>query len=359
MPDRSILISFVIPTLNRKGSVNRAVRSCLALADTRAAIEVVVLDSRSDDGSWEELHREFDDEPRVRLHSNDRGLGPTRSWLDGAAHVSPEADFVTFLWSDDYVFPWFLDALLPPLHAGASASFGQGIVRDIAESSLPEQEGDTTSITEAPNAVPAFLGKWYTAVGATPSSPAAALFRRDVFETWMSRVETFSRRSGTEERVLWRRAIGPDLYLFLLALSIDGWASTIGFTQQPVVQFSSHVGSITVSSSPWLMETGYWLARTGWLADAALQAYPDKPALSERLHELARAGLALDRTMPSELPSGINRSDAKRDIRRRVFAILRLEIRLVGLPTALRPWMRPTYRRFRDWARAVRSPHRS
>src|SRR5258706_2641560 len=112
------LISFVIPTLNRARYVSRAVRSCLHAAEATPSldVEVIVLDSQSDDGSWEQLQRTFGRDQRVRLAQNVRGLGPTRSWLDGARLV--RGDLVTFIWSDDYVSPSFLAQLTPSLLSG-------------------------------------------------------------------------------------------------------------------------------------------------------------------------------------------------------------------------------------------------
>ncbi|MEG8053608.1 glycosyltransferase [Sphingomonas aerolata] len=46
-------VSFVVPTLNRGRYVVRAVDSCLAAATAAVDVEVVVLDSMSDDGSWD------------------------------------------------------------------------------------------------------------------------------------------------------------------------------------------------------------------------------------------------------------------------------------------------------------------
>ncbi|MEG8028204.1 glycosyltransferase [Sphingomonas aerolata] len=52
-------ISFVVPTLNRGRYVVRAVDSCLAAATAAVDVEVVVLDSMSDDGSWDLLTERF------------------------------------------------------------------------------------------------------------------------------------------------------------------------------------------------------------------------------------------------------------------------------------------------------------
>ena len=46
------VVSFVIPTLNRGKYVRRAVRSCLNNDDENVCVEVVVIDSSSNDGSF-------------------------------------------------------------------------------------------------------------------------------------------------------------------------------------------------------------------------------------------------------------------------------------------------------------------
>jgi glycosyltransferase involved in cell wall biosynthesis len=51
------VVSFVIPTLNRGKYVLRAVRSCLKNDDENVCVEVVVIDSSSNDGSFEELQQ--------------------------------------------------------------------------------------------------------------------------------------------------------------------------------------------------------------------------------------------------------------------------------------------------------------
>ena len=75
------VVSFVVPTLNRGKYVLRAVRSCLKNNDENVCIEVVVIDSSSNDGSFEELQREFSDDNRVKLLQNPRGSGPMLAGL--------------------------------------------------------------------------------------------------------------------------------------------------------------------------------------------------------------------------------------------------------------------------------------
>ena len=82
------LVSFVVPTLNRGKYVLRAVRSCLNNDDKNVCIEVVVIDSSSKDGSYEDLQKEFSDDIRVKLLQNPSGSGPIKSWLEGVESIS-------------------------------------------------------------------------------------------------------------------------------------------------------------------------------------------------------------------------------------------------------------------------------
>ncbi len=109
-------VSFIVPTLNRLDYVLRAVASCLVAGEAVVGIEteVVVLDSQSDDGSWELLQERFGSDPRVKLVQNKRGLGPTHSWIDGVDCAT--GDYMTFVWSDDYISPRFLMRLLPMMN---------------------------------------------------------------------------------------------------------------------------------------------------------------------------------------------------------------------------------------------------
>ncbi|WJY18854.1 glycosyltransferase family 2 protein [Alteriqipengyuania flavescens] len=257
--------TFLIPTLNRNGLVQRAVRSCLvALDHARADGEVIVLDSESDDGSWEGLQQEFGEEPRVVLRQNRRGLGPTKSWLDCAEGLTGDA--VTFVWSDDYIAPDFLPQLLPPLERGAPVAIGHGAVRP-AESEEPFEPDGRVSTMPARQIAAHYCTKSQPDGIHLPVSPTAALFRRDAFDAWFAEVEAISTADSLRAHFMWRRAIGPDLLLFLIALGRSP-SVQVPFVHQPVAQFSAHNDSITVSTSSWHLTMGYWLARSAFLRKA-------------------------------------------------------------------------------------------
>jgi glycosyltransferase involved in cell wall biosynthesis len=289
------LVSFVIPTLNRGDYVSRAVASCLVAAD-RAGVraDVIVLDSQSDDGSWETLQSRFGGNASVRLVQNQRGLGPTHSWLDGANLV--EGDFVTFIWSDDYVAPHFLVRLLPSLQAGGKVAIGRGAIRDIDDLSALRDDHQYTELS-AGAVLEGYLGTHPLMVD-PPVSPASALFSRDAFDHWRSLVPTVCKKTELRHQLMWRRAIGPDLLLYLDALRLAG-GDRIMMSRSEVVQFSAHSDSITIGSPPWLLRSGYWLSRTAAILDLdVLDGLPQATAARLCMRVMLQ-GMALSRNVPA------------------------------------------------------------
>lgn len=304
-------VSFVVPTLNRLGMVERAVQSCLdSLSQAGVEGEVVVLDSESDDGSWESLQNRFASDPRVKLIQNRRGLGPTRSWLDGAEAIS--GTMATFLWSDDYVAPEFVATLRPAIAGGATLALGTGALRQADDTSpLPSAGGsgryparrlllDYLLIRNPPHA-------------AYSVSPACALFSRSGFDRWCRRIESLCCATPLRREIMWRRAIGPDTLLFMLALAdaIDG---EVALFDRPVAQFSLHQGSITVGSSSWLLTLGYWLARVAFLSDLEAAAALSRRDRTAALGEVLTQGLILSLRTPAQIPGFSSRREARRAI---------------------------------------------
>ena len=302
-------VSFIVPTLNRGRYVVRAVKSCLRAqaGTTSVTVEVIVIDSQSDDGSWELLLEHFGLDARVRLVQNQRGLGPTRSWLDGARLAKGE--FVTFVWSDDYISSRFLDVLLPLLQEWTELAVGSGIVRQLDnESDLPNEPGLTDVEREA------FLLGYFSRAKETvrpPVSPICAVFKRCCFDRWIAVVEQWCTATPLRKQIMWQRAIGPDLLLYLIAANMS---TKIPMLRQGVAQFSFHKGSITVSSSRWLLRVGYWLARL-WLIECGLVEWPvSSRATAEMAATALLQGLQLAITGPKCLPGMESLGGTKRAV---------------------------------------------
>ena len=108
---REPLVSVVIPTYNRTAYLRIALQS--VMAQCYRNLEIMVCDNASpEDPSG--LVAEFND-PRIRLHRNERNLGPTPNTLMGVAMAT--GTYVAILGDDDIWQPDFIATLLAPLLA--------------------------------------------------------------------------------------------------------------------------------------------------------------------------------------------------------------------------------------------------
>ncbi|UWZ86134.1 glycosyltransferase family 2 protein [Occallatibacter riparius] len=98
MPD----ISVCIPVYNRRDFILNAVQS--ALNQEVDGLEVVIVDNRSDDGTWELLQAISD--PRVRVYQNETNVGMINNFTRSCNLA--EGEFLLMLCSDDRLCPGFL-----------------------------------------------------------------------------------------------------------------------------------------------------------------------------------------------------------------------------------------------------------
>ncbi len=299
-------VSFIVPTLNRGQYIVRAVASCLKAGEAVQNIEteVIVLDSQSDDGSWELLQDRFHADPRVKLVQNQRGLGPTHSWIDGV-HCAT-GDYMTFVWSDDYVSPRFLSRLLPLMNDETHVAIGAAIMRNVDEDS-PFPTDDTSFVASASDYLAGFFPPF---AGKTPNtvSPACALFSKACFERWTVAAQNWGRATPLREQVIWKRAIGPDLMLYFMA-ALAG--EKIAYTPETVAQFSAHPGSISISVSKYLLRAGYWLARSWLVKDAGLTHEKSHGRLLRLSAETLWMGWLLKRRFPADAIK-LDKAEARR-----------------------------------------------
>jgi Glycosyltransferases involved in cell wall biogenesis len=274
------LISFIIPTLNRKRLAVRAVQSCLdAALPPGFEVQVVVSDCGSTDGSWEELQEAYASDPRVQLLAGRKGAGPIENWLNAARKA--EGEFITFVWSDDFIADHFVQTLLPTLLSGQMLAVGHGLQRDVENCSALPFKGGLAQV-----GLGDFLRGYFSDRISRPVSPTCSFFARKPFQLWLDAVESWSKENALREEVLWRRAIGPDLFLYLLALRENAGAVTVH--EADTAQFSWHPGSISVSSSALPMLTGYWLAVAWSLTDPGMAG---RLSLAEFARALGRMSL--------------------------------------------------------------------
>lgn len=93
------LISIIIPTYNRSGSILKAIKS--VIDQTSDSWELIIVDDGSDDDTYEVI-KTFLDHPKVQYSfQENKGVSSARNY--GASKASGE--FLMFLDSDDYIFP--------------------------------------------------------------------------------------------------------------------------------------------------------------------------------------------------------------------------------------------------------------
>ena len=128
-------VSVVLPTCDRRERTRRCVESLLA--QSLEAIEVVVVDDGSADGTPEEIEalaRERNDH-RVRVIRNERNLGANASRNRGVA--AARGDLVAFLDSDCVADPDWLERLVGPF-VDPTVGAVSGLVEDTAHGNLWE-----------------------------------------------------------------------------------------------------------------------------------------------------------------------------------------------------------------------------
>ncbi len=93
------LVSILIPTYNQSGYLLQAVES--ALNQDYPHLEVIVCDDASSD--WDpRLLKDFEDDPRLRIHHNPVNLGRVRNYRQSLYELA-EGDWVLVLDGDDYL----------------------------------------------------------------------------------------------------------------------------------------------------------------------------------------------------------------------------------------------------------------
>lgn len=210
------VVSILIPVYNRERYIEACIES--ALNQTFTDFEVVVVDNRSADRTWEICEAAARRDSRVRIFRNDSNIGPVRNWQRCIAEARGELGKILF--SDDLMMPSFLEKTVPFL-----ANPEVGLVTTAADISgrIEYLWGGRTGKVRTRRYLWDMMHN-----GRLPVSPGAALLR------------TADLRRNLID--FGRHGIGPDLLLLLLTAKA---CPAVAHIAEPLVFFRDHPDSIS------------------------------------------------------------------------------------------------------------------
>jgi len=228
------VVSILIPVFNRRKFIADCVQSALNQSITN--IEVVIVDNASTDGTWDICQQLAARDPRVRIFRNDTNIGPVRNWLRCVNEA--RGKYGKILFSDDLMFPKFLERTLPYLEdskvafVSTAALIGEAPSNAFADYSITS--GRTPYVQKE---------RYFDLLisNKTPVSPGAAIFRMaDIRQNLRVTFPTHSHRDFS------KNGAGPDMLLF--ALTALNYQSVV-MLPEPEVFFRAHPESITILNS--------------------------------------------------------------------------------------------------------------
>jgi glycosyltransferase involved in cell wall biosynthesis len=315
------LVSILIPVYQRAHLIEATVRS--ALAQIGPAIEVVVVDNASSDGTWEVLLRLARDDARLRIFRNEHNIGPVRNWR--ACIDQARGEFAKILWSDDLIEPGYLERCLPLLQ-DPSVGFVYSAARVFDDGSTGVTEQVVyRAIAEGIHPSDAYIAACFGDAD-VPVSPGCAVFRRaDLARNlWVDVPNPVGSDFATH-------AIGNDLLIFLLTAADRPKFAVVG---EPLSLFRAHAGSITSSTPPVRLVANYDLAKACFTASRSV-----KLELLQRLHLYLHIHLRRYGDMPYGLRAVGDFFPGQPRITVSQLALMRLDLR--------RFWSRVTRRLYR------------
>lgn len=209
-----MLVSVIIPTLNRAKTIERAINS--VLAQTWKSVEIIVVDSRSTDNTVALLAQYGD---KVRLISQDR-MGP--GFARNAGIQAATGEIISFLDSDDEWLPEKTERQVKLLQSTASA----GVKCCVCNARMEFKAGAVNSFSAARMNPKLPEGIW--------TNPGQVLTTRFLFFNQVAAV----RREALEESGYFRRGVMEDYDLALRLSLLGPWA----FVTEPLVIWHEQPG---------------------------------------------------------------------------------------------------------------------
>ncbi|WP_373033603.1 glycosyltransferase family 2 protein [Sulfurovum sp.] len=239
------MVSILIPVYNRETLIEETIKS--ALNQSYNNIEVIVVDNKSIDNTWEILIKLAKQDNRIKIFQNETNIGPVRNWKRCIDKASGE--YGKILWSDDLIAPNFIERTLPFL-SNNDIGFvftGTEIFTDETNKKSSCYFIGNTGIYNSEQYINGVLSR-----GNYPVSPGCALFRlKDIQENLL--VDIPNKVSSNFAM----HAIGNDLLIFLLTADKYKY---FAFVNEKLSFFRAHIDSISIQSADGKLPLNYALA---------------------------------------------------------------------------------------------------
>jgi hypothetical protein len=216
----------------------------------------MVVDGSTNDDTLHFIKDSYANDKRVELRQNK---------TDDFMHTCFESvnlvktEFVTFMYDDDVISPYFKDMVHYMLNNNKSFIMGYGIPYKFEEIYPFKQiHGwqEHHNLHLLLGYFSCFDGLSFTAL---PFSPICCVVTTDTLRTWISYVTNFTRGNKIKEYFMMQRNIGPDLMIYLSAILQK--SGNIIVVPAIVAQFSVHASSMSITYGKLDLDIGYWLAK--------------------------------------------------------------------------------------------------
>jgi glycosyltransferase involved in cell wall biosynthesis len=245
-------VSILIPVYNREDLISECIQS--ALDQTFRDFEVIVVDNKSEDRTFEICQDFAKRDPRVKVFQNGTNIGPVRNWLACADKAAGE--FCKILFSDDALMGTCLEKMVPRLE-DLDVAFVLSAARigaSIADSRVSYDLGSDKDIVPNQFVKLALRAK-------VPWTPGAVLLRtEDLKRNLKTGFPTATPQPFDQH------GAGPDVMIMLLT---SRSYPRVAIVSDPEVFLRSHPGSFTVNDTGGRVQDGYQAAFSYFLRGSA------------------------------------------------------------------------------------------
>ena len=187
-------ITFILPTINRKNYVVRAIESCLQInvISDKIKAEVLVYDGFSDDGAWEILKEKYLNNPNVILKQVDRKLGFQETAFLALRDVNTE--YCTYMYNDDLISNFYYEIANKMRECNQNFIMGYGVNLNV--DNIYQFLKPNFKLVNTNNIILNYFG-FYKSLeyNSLPVSPVPSLSKTKLLREWELEVREFVKSS--------------------------------------------------------------------------------------------------------------------------------------------------------------------